>query len=315
MKTILRSGTFILYVSVVLLLFGIPESVNLAQGGKTLTVCASGCDFAKIQDAINAASASDTIQVQAGTYQENLTIKDKQDLALQGAGRDQVTLDGSLKAQEEETIPGIKIINGRNITVRGFKIINSRRGLEMDNSTGLTIADNSFEDNLRQGILLTNKSDAQIKSNVVQRTIRDIDGGRGQGIYVNGSQVVLTDNMIAENADCGLWVIHSGDQPSQASGANNTIQNNKGGDLCGNVPTTVLSEQPAEGTLDQVAVPSDVPTIQEALTRVKAGGTILVAPGTYRGRCSRVQCRSTRVSPSGGRDRIRQCCRHWGRSG
>ena len=57
---------------------------------KTITVCASGCDFAKIQLAIDAAAGSDTIQVQAGTYQENLTIRNKDGLTLKGAGRDQV---------------------------------------------------------------------------------------------------------------------------------------------------------------------------------------------------------------------------------
>ncbi|MAB71486.1 MAG: hypothetical protein CMJ54_03150 [Planctomycetaceae bacterium] len=37
----------------------------------TFTVCPSGCDFTTIQDAINNRIAPATIQVQAGTYNEN----------------------------------------------------------------------------------------------------------------------------------------------------------------------------------------------------------------------------------------------------
>jgi hypothetical protein len=92
---------------------------------------------------------------------------------------------------------------------------------------------------------------------------------------------VLQDNTIIDSADCGLRVTHSGERPGQASGSNNTIQNNKGGDLCGNAPLTLLAQPPPEGTLEQVAVPTDVPTIQEAVNKVKVGGTITVAAGTY----------------------------------
>jgi pectin methylesterase-like acyl-CoA thioesterase len=112
-------------------LLGAGAMLGLLVGGpelaaqRTITVCSSGCDYATIQQAIDAASAGDTIEVRAGTYLENLTIRDKQDLILQGAGRDQVTLDGSLRAAERDIIPGILILNSKNITVRGFKIINT----------------------------------------------------------------------------------------------------------------------------------------------------------------------------------------------
>jgi hypothetical protein len=267
-------------------LLGAGAMLGLLVGGpelaaqRTITVCSSGCDYATIQQAIDAASAGDTIEVRAGTYLENLTIRDKQDLILQGAGRDQVTLDGSLRAAERDIIPGILILNSKNITVRGFKIINSRRGLQAINSTLLLLEANAFENNLRQGIAI-NDSEAQLVSNIVKGTQPDRGGAHGQGIDIFGSQAVLQDNTIIDSADCGLRVTHSGERPGQASGSNNTIQNNKGGDLCGNAPLTLLAQPPPEGTLEQVAVPTDVPTIQEAVNKVKVGGTITVAAGTY----------------------------------
>jgi parallel beta-helix repeat protein len=255
--------------------------IGLAQAGKTITVCASGCDFSKIQAAIDTVPGGSTIQVQTGTYQENLTITGKQDLTLQGAGMNAVTLDGSAGVTVQS--PAISIQNSQNITIQGLKIIKSRQGLAASNSTGLTIADNTVENNLRAGIGLFSGSEAQIKGTIVRGTQPDRNGASGDGIGIYyGSQAVLTDNTVTDNADGGV-VVEAGDQPSQVQGSNNTVQNNKGGDLQGNVPTALLAQPPPEGTLDQVAVHADAPTIQEAVNKVKVGGTITLAAGTYRG--------------------------------
>ncbi len=270
-------------LGLVLLCAGAGFGLLIGGGGevvaqKTITVCTSGCDFAKIQEAIDAAAAGDTIEVRAGTYVENLTIREKQELILQGAGRDQVTLDGSPEATKEELIPGIRILNSQRITVRGFKVVNSRRGLWASNATGLLIESNAFENNLRQGIIVDGGSEAQIKGNSVQGTKPDLQDSFGNGIIASGTVVRLTDNTITDNADCGLRVTLS--RVEDGSG-NNTVQNNKGGNLCGNIPLTVLAQPPAEGIADQVSVPSDASTLQEALNRVKAGGTITLSGGSY----------------------------------
>ena len=251
---------------------------------RTLTVCARGCDFTTIQDAIDAAQPGDVIEVKAGTYRETLTIKNKRDLTLRGEGRDRVTLDGRAQEQEE-IVPGIRIEDSRNITIRGFKITNGRRGLQANNSTGLVIADNLFEANFRQGIAIGSfrgkPAEARLLNNVVRNTQADLNGAHGQGIDVFGSQAVLEGNTIEGSADCGLRVTHSGERPGRVAGSGNVIRNNKGGDLCGNVPLTLLAEPPPEGTLDRVAVPQDARTIQEALHRVRPGGTIVVAAGLH----------------------------------
>jgi parallel beta-helix repeat protein len=254
--------------------------IGLAQAGKPITVCASGCDFTKIQAAIDSAQNGSAIQVQTGSYKENLSIRNKDGLTLKGAGPDQVTLDGN-GPQQQNITPGILILSSRNITVTGFKITNSRRGLEADDTTLLFIEANTFDKNLRSGLTLL-RSQVEIKGNIIQGTQVDLDASNGVGISLEGSQGTLSDNTIIDNADCGVRAMLSGDQPSQASGSNNTIQHNKGGDLCGNAPTSLLAQPLPEGMLDPVTVPTDAATIQEAVNKAKAGGTITVVAGTYK---------------------------------
>jgi len=59
----------------------------------TLTVCTSGCVYSSIQAAVNASSSGDTVQVQSGTYFENVNV-DKQ-LTLRGIGNPMVNASGS----------------------------------------------------------------------------------------------------------------------------------------------------------------------------------------------------------------------------
>ena len=207
-------------LAVIALAAGHSGQIGLAQGGKTITVCASGCDFAKIQAAIDSASAGDTIQVQDGTYAENVTISSKQDLTLQGAGRDVVTLDGSAGVADQK--PAILIQDSQKITIKGFKIAKSRRAVHAIGSTGLVVADNRFENNLRQSVLF-DKSEGQLTGDLIQNTQLDQDGTRGEGVNIADSQVILKDNTISKNILFGIVAQGS----SQVTVINNRITETK----------------------------------------------------------------------------------------
>ncbi len=253
-----------------------------AQAGKTITVGPSGCDFTTIQAAIDAAPNGSIIQVQTGSYRENLTIRNRDGLTLQGAGSDKVSLDGN-GPQQKNVTPGILILSSRNITVTGLRITNSWVGLEADDTRLLFVQANAFEANLEEGLYLL-RSEARIAKNVIRGTQRDLTAGiRGDGISLSGScRATVLNNVVTENADCGLRTeIEVGQDPPQVTGSGNTIVGNRGGDLSGDLPTSLLADPLPEGMQAQVSVPADVTTIQGAVDRVQSGGTILVAAGTY----------------------------------
>ena len=57
-----------------------------------LTVCPHGCEFSSIQSAVDAAHHGDVIEIERGTYFENVQINKA--LTLNGAGRDKTRVDG-----------------------------------------------------------------------------------------------------------------------------------------------------------------------------------------------------------------------------
>ncbi|MFV9677836.1 MAG: hypothetical protein ACNYVW_09330, partial [Methanosarcinales archaeon] len=57
-------------------------SVGIGCASATITVCHSGCDYASIQAAVDAADSGDTIEVHSGTYYENVDVN--KTLSLKG---------------------------------------------------------------------------------------------------------------------------------------------------------------------------------------------------------------------------------------
>ena len=90
---------------------------GVASSGNGLT---QGAAFKTIQEAVSAAAASgDTINVAAGTYNENVTIN--KSLILHGAGRASTTIVGQQVGSELGAIvvtPGVN-----NVTIEGFTVI------------------------------------------------------------------------------------------------------------------------------------------------------------------------------------------------
>ncbi len=69
-------------------------ALPVTAGAATLNVCPTGCTYSSIRTAVIAASAGDTVNVAAGTYNETQVLVDKP-LTLHGAGVGVSIIDGA----------------------------------------------------------------------------------------------------------------------------------------------------------------------------------------------------------------------------
>jgi parallel beta-helix repeat protein len=149
------------------------------------------------------AASGDTVSVAAGTYNENVSLKNG--VRIIGAGSGITTIQGLGTAQ---VVDGTAV---QNAEISGFTITGSSSttsGMYCADCTGLVIRQNSIIDNgdstTSNGILLTGASTALIEHNV-------ITGNATSGITIGGtSRVIVRNNIIAQNSDCGIFHNSSG---------------------------------------------------------------------------------------------------------
>lgn len=111
-------------------------------------------DESTVADAVEAASSGDTIEVEAGTYDGNVTV-DKS-LTIVGAGRDATILDGDDKSGYGFRIEA-KDVEIEDLQITGFRFgINIPANSEAD---GLSLEDITLADNALYGVWGPSSSD------------------------------------------------------------------------------------------------------------------------------------------------------------
>lgn len=157
--------------------------------GAVLRVAADGSQpYLTIQAAVNDASHGDVIAVTAGTYSEQVVIRDLNDLVLKGEG---VTITVPLGGMTGQLV---KIANCQNFHISGFTL-DGKNGLGVvpgvRNSGGDT--DTRF-----YGLFVINSS-----GHIVKNHIMDISWGtgtqQGNGLYVYVDNAIPQDVNIREN--------------------------------------------------------------------------------------------------------------------
>ena len=155
-----------------------------------LRVAADGSQpYTTIQAAVNDASNGDVIAVTAGTYQEQVVIRNLNDLVIKGEGATITVPLGGMTGQL------VKIVNCQNFHISGFT-------LDGKNGLGVTYgARNSGGDTDTRfyGLFAINSS-----GHVVKNHIKDISWGdgnqQGNGLYVYVDNAIPQDVNIRENA-------------------------------------------------------------------------------------------------------------------
>ena len=103
--------------TLILIVFMLAFLPTMAQSD-TITVGKIGCDYIRIQTAINEANPGDTLEVQSGVYYENVNVT--KPLILKGTGMPVVNAQNKGSAI---------ILSGGGITLDGFVATNSGGGL------------------------------------------------------------------------------------------------------------------------------------------------------------------------------------------
>ncbi len=166
-------------------------------------------DYVSIQEAIDAASAGDTVLVAKGEYVGDITMKAGVDII--GTVRRYPVIEGKITGAAETRF--------ENFTVKGYNIPNSVL-YECDGGTGIEIKSNIFMDASSEpltAIRLTNVAGAEIIDNIIHTRVSD-DGMSLTAVEFSGDGVLFMNNSIYADAPMTKGIV--------VSGTNHTVKNN-----------------------------------------------------------------------------------------
>jgi len=249
---------------------GLKEGINALQvtaGMRSATVNTTinvPGDFVTIQEAIDAASKGDIINVAAGTYNETLTII-KDGITLRGADRSSTIISGNT---EDSTI---LLRNSRNIEIQNCSIRNGYYGINLyysslkctyiaieNNNHGLRARYNSYisventfiKNNTGAGVRLNNGSTGYFDNcEITNNSGTGLTSDRAASVFINNSKISNNgatgiqawlggnmsggDNEIKSNGGPGIDI--SGNSSGSLYGNNSITDNGKNFDWAGGV--------------------------------------------------------------------------------
>jgi len=195
-----------------------PKPAPQTGGGATYRVCAEGCDFASINEAIVAASPGDLIEVCSGTYLETVNVTKPVILRGVETGGKMPVIDARQKGSPIKLSADGGVVEGFHVTNSSGKgvfsgsyvdagiMVNSegntiRGNVATNNSYGIivasgnnTLASNNASGN-RGGILLSSISPSDITGgNVLERNVADYNVV-GMIISFSGGNILRNNSM------------------------------------------------------------------------------------------------------------------------
>ena len=142
--------------------------------------------YCSIQDAIDDSAIDDTIEVAAGTYEEQLIVDES--ITLQGEDRDTTIIEYPLVSVSDQYLV---MVQADDVTITGFKLLghfaisNRAAYIVYSQGTGLIVEDNEIPGHIG---VFDNLINGQIRNNII--------GTDRKGIYVPGGSNVL--NLLIE---------------------------------------------------------------------------------------------------------------------
>ncbi len=183
-----------------------------------------GC-YAKIQPAVDHASANDVINVAPGTYKEDVLI-DKP-LSLIGAGADPSVIDATGLAHGV-FVDGLDNPGLHNVTIAGFTVKNALfEGILVVSASDVTIRDNRIVDNDKSSGLFFTGAPTGCPGQPGDGTYEnDETGDCGGALHLIGTvHSIISGNTISGNAD-GVLISDETAESRDNLLIHNTIKNN-----------------------------------------------------------------------------------------
>lgn len=160
-----------------------------------LTVCPSGCDYTKIQDAIDSADPGDTIIVGDGLYAENLKVNKSLFIRSEN-GPDKTVV------QAEDPGDNVFLVTADDVTMFGFTITGATEamGIYLDHVDHCNLFDNRVLNNYA-GIYLW-YSPGIMEGNIIANNEYGISIGNSIGS-------IIADNNVTSNNGAGVYLYYS----------------------------------------------------------------------------------------------------------
>ena len=184
-------------------------SISVASAATITVNDDGGADYAKIQDAVNNASAGDCIEVWNGTYNENVDVNKRLTIySRDGAG---VTIVEALSSSDYVFEVNADYVNISGFTVKGATGTSNEAGIYLASGVGHSNISYNIATNNNHGIYLYFSSSNTITNNTITNNNCSIK------LYHSSSNTI-TNNTANSNNNQGIELVYSS--------ISNTITNN-----------------------------------------------------------------------------------------
>jgi len=102
---------------------------------------------------------------------------------------------------------GIMLYNSPNNNIEKNALIHNDWGIELQRSDSNAIRENEIRESINDGIRAVNSNLTMITENIISRNGHESEfEGNGKGIYLQGSEGLIADNVISFNRDHGVFI-------------------------------------------------------------------------------------------------------------
>lgn len=179
--------------------------------------------FATINAGIDAADPGDTICVRDGVYEETAHFSRSGEpdapITLRNEPGHNPAIEPGQSAVHSVLLQASTGFNTRigHIVIEGLELRDGHDGIKIYNAHDVTIRNNWIHDNRNQGIL-GNGARVTIDGNAIARNGPDSSSNKEHGLYLSGSEVTITNNVIFANTGYGIQLAGRGYDPEKHAG-------------------------------------------------------------------------------------------------